>query len=212
MANITFGGLWTMADCKNGRILLVNTRVAPTTDDVKKNAIDMCYERRYAGMSGRTTRDVALGRTVPWPCVEATWEYLKGPIVERPVSTYAGIFPFATVDLVYRLAHVLHVLEPGWEQPDWPQHGELWLRWGIDGVPRWRTHYVTLTMALTGKHHDFKLHAVERYAHCAVLHRPVSRSHSLFLKNGKVQVCSCSAAKVSILCALFCKAHVLAKQ
>jgi hypothetical protein len=167
--NQTFGGVWGLAEYTPGRIVLVGTKHKPYVDDVKKNAIDMCFERRYCGISGRTTRDVALGRTVPWTCVQLTWEYLKGPDVERPLSRYSGGWPSASVDLVRKLAHVLSVMEGGWTQPDWPKPGELWVRWGVDGVPRWKTNYLTLTMALTGKQQHFKLHAVERYAHCAVL-------------------------------------------
>lgn len=42
-----------------------------------------------------------------------------------------------------------------------PCPGELWVRWGVDGVPRWSISYVTLTVALCGEHQHFKMHSVE---------------------------------------------------
>jgi hypothetical protein len=129
----------------------------------------MCSVRRYAHMSAAVTRDIAIGRRVPWSCVEAAWRWLKGPYEAQPANFNAGGFPVATVALVEKVANVLDCMEGGWETPDWPCPGERWVRWGVDGVPRWSISYVTLTVALAGEHADFKLHSVERFAHCAVL-------------------------------------------
>ena len=73
------------------------------------------------------------------------------------------------MDLLSRFKHVLHCMESSWQEAAWPCEGKLWVRWGVDGVPRWSCNYVTLTLALCGEHADFKMHSVERFAHCAVL-------------------------------------------
>lgn len=151
----------------------MDTTVASKKDvpleDIHKNAMQTCAVRRYAHMSAAVTRDISIGRKVPWTCVTAAWAWLKGPRAEQPRSFYAGLFPFAAVDLREKIKHLLQCMQPGWITPDWPTTGELWVRWGVDGVPRWSISYVTLTVALCGDHQDFKMHSVERFAHCAML-------------------------------------------
>lgn len=170
LANQLYGGCWKMVQHSPGRIVLEDSSKQDVSiESIHQNAVQMCSVRRYAHMSAAVTRDIAIGRQVPWSCVEAAWKWLQGPRGLQPRSFNAGGFPVATVGLVDRVSHVLDCMEVGWHRPDWPCPGELWLRWGVDGVPRWSISYVTLTMALTGEHADFKLHSVERFAHCAVL-------------------------------------------
>lgn len=143
--------------------------VPVTLEKIHKNAVEMCSVRRYGHMSAAVTRDIAIGRTVPWTCVQAAWNWLKGPRAVQPRSTNAGLFPMASVDFVEKVQHMVECMQPDWDVPDWPCPGELWIRWGVDGVPRWSIGYVTLTVALCGEHSKFKMHSVERFAHCAVL-------------------------------------------
>lgn len=169
VAGWAYHGNWTVAEQKPGLIVLRDLSMKPTIDDVHLNSLEMCKLRRYGHLSGAIARDVAIGRKVPWSCIELTWRLLKGPPSERPSSRWAGTFPMAMVPLATRFRHVMDCMEAGWQQPDWPRQGELWVRWGIDGVPRWSVSYITLTMALTGKHDLFKLHSVDRFAHAAVM-------------------------------------------
>ena len=53
--------------------------VPVTLEKIHKNAVEMCSVRRYGHMSAAVTRDIAIGRTVPWTCVQAAWNWLKGP-------------------------------------------------------------------------------------------------------------------------------------
>ena len=168
-ANWAFGGAWKFEEVSPGRVVLVDTTFKVARSAIHQNAMEMCKVRRYAHLSGGLTRDVAHGRSVPWSCVTAAWEWLKGPSPERPVSFSALGFPFAMVNFQAKFEHLLQCMERGWTQPAWPRAGELWVRWGVDGVPRWSISYVTLTIALTGKHEDFKLHSVDRFGHCALL-------------------------------------------
>ena len=53
------------------------------------------------------------------------------------------------------MIRVMNALE-AWDLPagvaPWPRPGELWVRWGIDGVVRWSTNsYLTLSVALTSR-------------------------------------------------------------
>jgi hypothetical protein len=171
LADKCYGGKWKVTEHGNGRIVLVDTTVVKTVslEEVHKNAVQTCAVRRYAHMSPAVTRDISIGRQVPWTCVTAAWAWLKGPAAEQPRSFYAGPFPFAGVDLKLKVTHLLECMEHGWTNPAWPSEGELWIRWGVDGVPRWAVSYVTLTVALGGEHHSFKMHSVERFAHCAML-------------------------------------------
>jgi hypothetical protein len=156
LADKCYGGKWKVAEHGNGRIVLVDSTVVKKVplEDIHKNAIQTCAVRRYAHMSAAVTRDISIGRQVPWSCVAAAWAWLKGPVDEKPKSFYAGGYPFAGVDLKAKVNHLLDCMEPGWVTPDWPATGELWVRWGVDGVPRWSISYVTLTVALCGEHED----------------------------------------------------------
>lgn len=117
-ANWAFGGSWQYAETSPGRIVIVDSAVKNVRTDIASNALAMCKLRRYSHMPGGQARDLALGRTVPWSCVTACWEYLKGPVNEQPVSYSAHGFPFATRSLDTTFQHMLACMQSGWRKPD----------------------------------------------------------------------------------------------
>lgn len=169
LASRAYGGIWKVSLEEPGCIVLRDTTVRPSVAAVRENALSCCAVRRYGQISGGVARDITLGRTVPWDCVNLTWRYLKGPIAQRPSCNYANLFMWAGVDVMQRFHFVLRCMSHRWIKADWPQHGELWVRFGVDGVPRWSISYITMTMSFVGQHQDFSLHSVDRFAHCAVL-------------------------------------------
>ena len=173
-ANFAYGGAWVVAEHTPGRLVLLDRSQMVSVSEVHKNAHEMCSLRRYAHMSGAVTRDIAYGRRVPWTCVGVAWKWLQGP--HKPLSINAQGFNVAFLNLEGRFKHVMECMESGWQDSSWPREGELWVRWGVDGVPRWSSHYVTMTLAFCGKHGDFKVHSVERFAswrpHAAIQSHP----------------------------------------
>lgn len=119
MANWAYGGNWRFQEVSEGKIVLVDTTIRVDHNKIHNNAMDVCKMRRYAHMTGGQTRDVALGRTVPWLCVSAAWEWLKGPKAEQPDSYTANGFPLAKVDLLSKFNHMLTCMDGGWKQPAW---------------------------------------------------------------------------------------------
>ena len=119
MANWAFGGSWKFSEVSEGKIVLVDTALKMDHSKIHANALEMCKLRRYAHMSGGQTRDMALGRTVPWSCVSAAWEWLKGPPAEKPESYSANGYPCAKVNLRSKITHLLACMENGWIQPAW---------------------------------------------------------------------------------------------
>ena len=138
-----YGGEWAISvDPLDRKVSLhrVDGDVDVPLDEVRRQCLEICRARRFLRLSRAQTR-AWVGRQVPWSCVEKTWQMLKGPKAVQPVCTRVGNagLSMAYVDPVAKILDLLQCLEPGWQQVDCPCYGELWVRWGIDGVPVWST-------------------------------------------------------------------------
>ena len=96
-------------------------------------------------MAGHRMRDY-YPRTVPWSLVAAVWKNLAAGLrvhCGRPMG-----HSVAWVDPQEKICHMLRCLEDeGWV-PDQLRAGEIWVRWGADGVPLWGRSYLTLTVSV----------------------------------------------------------------
>ena len=86
-----------------------------------------------------TVLQVFVGRVLPWPCVEFACNWLEGPPSQCAISTHAYGFPMAFVGPLEKVVHMGNAVITGWEKPDWPREGELWIRWAMDRLPIWNT-------------------------------------------------------------------------
>ena len=85
-------------------------------------------------------------RTVPWTLVLAVWKALGSGLRYRS-GTSSGM-TMAWVSPLRKVLDMVHCLEGEDWIPDHLRPGELWVRWGCDGVPLWGRNYITLTASL----------------------------------------------------------------
>ena len=63
-------------------------------------------------------------------------------------STKPHRWTIAFTDPIGKVLHMVRVLAAeGWTPEQW-KAGELWVRWGMDGVPLWSRSYLTLTVSV----------------------------------------------------------------
>lgn len=111
VAGWAYGGEWVVAEDGPGRIVLVAKSQQRPTGWVADNVLQCCRMRQQCQLSAAAMRDAALGRLVPWSCVQLKWAQLKGPAEERPVcSRPYGAFACAVTKLHVRLRHMLQCL------------------------------------------------------------------------------------------------------
>ena len=85
-------------------------------------------------------------RAVPWSLVSSTWEALGSGLKYRSANP-CGL-SMAYVRPLKKVLDMIRCLDGEDWKPDMLCAGELWVRWGCDGVPLWGRNYVTLTASL----------------------------------------------------------------
>ena len=119
--------------------------------DLFKHCLVACRLLRYMRTFAESLQELRL--LVPETCWQVLPEALKSgpPVRSELLIAWRAC---AHVPLQSKVEHMVQVLDTlgVWIQPDWPRQGELWVRWGIDGVVRWGDNsYITLSVALTGR-------------------------------------------------------------
>ena len=70
------------------------------------------------------------------------------PLRDSIRSTKPHRWTIAYTDPIGKVSHMVRVLAAeGWTPEQW-KAGELWVRWGMDGVPLWSRSYLTLTVSV----------------------------------------------------------------
>ena len=109
--------------------------------------------------------------SVPWTCVQDTWKVLRKGCAATCVKAGCTRSSVAIVPLLAKVEQMLGALVHANKMvtPDYPWAGELWLRWGFDGLPVWKVEnkYPTLTMGCQLR--GMKLHLTDRHGFVALI-------------------------------------------
>ena len=85
-------------------------------------------------------------RMVPWKLVAAAWKTLGAGL--RVHCAKPSGHAIAWVHPKEKLCHMLSCLQEEKWVPDEQRPGEIYVRWGCDGVPLWDRSYLTLTCSV----------------------------------------------------------------
>ena len=137
---------WVLKQWDDTGVRLAPTGGAHVSRDLKSitgECLNLCRMRATMKLSNKGLRD-NVDRDVRWDCVEATWKALSSTVkVDSTVVNGAPLAWCSTKDLALAM---VDACTAKFKKVDPYQRKEIWLRVGIDGVPLWHSHVISVSI------------------------------------------------------------------
>ena len=161
-----FGRAYRAEEQDNGDIrLILLDRAEPPPAAYLTRALNVCAIRSGMLASGKAVRAFVPRKCPQW-MVESVWAILSRPVPVKSVLLLgncpaAYVRPRDAVTAMIATYNAAGLFRVGTDT-------EMWLRWGVDGVPLWHSHAESISMACCTELDGIPLQSPERYMAIAV--------------------------------------------